>query len=218
MKKQSRPGFLDTRVMGSRGRIMGKTIAVKDTSEKISETEPQSRHEEQKGENGEAPEKKPVEQMSKAELKEELQEVLKKSDENYDLFLRSQAEIENLKKRGAKDKEEWIKYSTESLIKELLPVVDNLEKAISHSQDENSLTALREGVELTLKGLLDTLGKAGVEKVAAAGEKFDPNFHHAVSEMEDEGVEPGVVIQELQKGYRLRERLIRPALVVVSKG
>ena len=96
--------------------------------------------------------------------------------------------------------------------------MDNLEKAISHSQDENSLEALREGVELTLKGLIDTLAKVGLEEVEAKGESFDPNFHHAVSELEDENVEQGVVIEELQKGYRLRERLIRPALVVVSKG
>jgi molecular chaperone GrpE len=198
---------------------MGKKIAVKNASEEIPETEPQTPQEEQqKGDDGEAPEKKPVEEMTKAELNEELNEVLKKSEENYDLYLRSQAEIENLKKRSAKEKEEWIRYSTESLIKELLPVVDNLEKAISHSRDENSLTALREGVELTLKGLMDTLVKSGVEQVAAEGEHFDPNYHHAVSELEDANVEPGVVIQELQKGYRLRDRLIRPALVVVSKG
>ena len=195
-----------------------KKITAKNASEKIPEPEPQSLHEKQMGEDGETPEKKPVEQMTKAELKEELQEVLRTSEENYDLFLRSQADIENLKKRNAREKEEWIKYSNESLIKELLPVVDNLEKAISHSQDENSLEALREGVELTLKGLRDTLAKVGLEEVATKGEGFDPNFHHAVSELEDENVEPGVVIEELQKGYRLRERLIRPALVVVSKG
>ena len=195
-----------------------KKIAVKNASEKIPEPEPQSRHEKQMGEDGEAPEKKPVEQMTKAELKEELQEVLQTSEENYDLFLRSQADIENLKKRNVREKEEWIKYSNESLIKELLPVVDNLEKAMSHSQDENSIEALREGVELTLKGLIGTLAKVGLEEVEAKGESFDPNFHHAVSELEDENVEPGVVIEELQKGYRLRERLIRPALVVVSKG
>ena len=195
-----------------------KKIAVTNASEKNPEPEPQSRHEKQMGEDGEAPEKKPVEQMTKAELKEELQEVLQTSEENYDLFLRSQADIENLKKRNAREKEEWIKYSNESLIKELLPVVDNLEKAMSHSQDENSLEALREGVELTLKGLIGTLAKMGLEEVEAKGESFDPNFHHAVSELGDENVEPGVVIEELQKGYRLRERLIRPALVVVSKG
>ena len=195
-----------------------KKIAVKNASEKIPEPEPQSRHDRQMGEDGEAPEKKPVEQMTKAELKEELQEVLQTSEENYDLFLRSQADIENLKKRNAREKEEWIKYSNESLIKELLPVVDNLEKAMSHSQDENSIEALREGVELTLKGLIGTLAKAGLGEIEAKGESFDPNFHHAVSELEDENVEPGVVIEELQKGYRLRERLIRPALVVVSKG
>jgi molecular chaperone GrpE len=96
--------------------------------------------------------------------------------------------------------------------------MDNLEKAISHSHNENSLDALREGVELTLKGLRDTLVKAGMEQVKAEGEAFDPCFHAAVSEQEDNSVEAGMILHELQKGYILNQRLIRPAMVVVSKG
>jgi molecular chaperone GrpE len=104
------------------------------------------------------------------------------------------------------------------LIKEVLPVMDNLEMAISHSRDENSVQALREGVELTLKGLRDILGKSGLEEVKAEGELFDPNYHHAVSEQADENVEAGIILQELQRGYTLNKRLIRPAMVIVSKG
>jgi molecular chaperone GrpE len=161
---------------------------------------------------------KPLEKMTKSELLEEINELHGESKKNHDLYLRSEAEIENIKKRNKKDKEEWVKYANESLIKEILPVMDNLELAISHSQNEKSVQALREGVELTLKGLRDALGKSGLEEVKAEGEPFDPNYHHAVSEQENESVKTGIILQELQRGYALNKRLIRPAMVVVSKG
>jgi molecular chaperone GrpE len=167
---------------------------------------------------GDKPPEKHAERMTKAELSKRTHELQEDSKKNYDLYLRSQAEIENLKKRNAKDKEEWIKYSNETLIKEILPVMDNLENALSHSRDENSLEALREGVALTLKGLKETLMKSGLEEVKAEGEPFDPCFHHAVSEQEDENTRAGTILHELQKGYILNQRLIRPAMVVVSKG
>jgi len=160
---------------------------------------------------------KPIQKMSKSELIERIAQLQEQAKKNYDLFLRSEAESENLKKRNKKEKEDWIKYANETLIKEILPVMDNLEKAISHSQEENSLQALREGVELTLKGLKDSLGKSGLEEVKALGEPFDPGFHHAVSEQEDEKSENGAIIHELQKGYTFNQRLIRPAMVVVNK-
>ena len=169
-------------------------------------------------EKSEKTDEKPLEKMTKSELLEKINELQEASEKNHDLYLRSEAEIENIKKRNRKDKEEWVKYASETLIKEILPVMDNLEMAISHSQDENSIQALREGVELTLKGLRDVLGKSGLEEVKAEGEPFDPNYHHAVSEQADENVEPGIILQELQKGYVLKKRLIRPAMVIVSKG
>ncbi len=161
---------------------------------------------------------KPLERMTKLELLEKINELQQETERNHDLYLRSEAEIENIKKRNQKDKEDWIKYANESLIKEILPVMDNLEMALSHSHNENSVQALREGVELTLKGLRDALGKSGLEEVKAEGEPFDPNYHHAVFEQADETVESGIILQELQKGYMLKKRLIRPAMVVVSKG
>ncbi|MCP4683273.1 MAG: nucleotide exchange factor GrpE [Desulfobacterales bacterium] len=159
----------------------------------------------------------PLEDMSKAELLDEIKKTLKSVDENYDLHLRSQAEIDNLKKRFQKEKTELIKFSNESLIKQLLPVLDNLENAVSHSGDESTLDALKEGVKLTLKGFRDTLEKSGLEVLKAEGEPFDPNFHQAITEQEDKTLEPGRVLKELQKGYMLNERLIRPAMVIVSK-
>lgn len=167
---------------------------------------------------GVPPDEKPLEKMTKAELIQKVQELEEKSENSYDQYLRAKAEMDNLLKRNKREKEEWVKFSNESLIKELLPVIDNLEMAIAHSTDENSIHALREGVELTLKGLRDTLAKAGLEEVKAKGESFDPCFHHAVSEQEDETMEAGKVLTELQKGYTLHDRLVRPAMVVLSKG
>jgi molecular chaperone GrpE len=158
------------------------------------------------------------ENMSKDELLQKVKELRELSEKNHDLYLRSQAEMENMKKRLRKEKEDWLKYSNETLIKQILPIVDSLEKAISHSNNEKALHALREGVELTLKGLQSALSKAGLEEIKAEGQPFDPSFHEAVSQIEDNDVEAGRVVQEIQKGYTLNKRLIRPAMVVVSKG
>jgi len=163
-------------------------------------------------------EEKLLEKMPEQELLKKIEEFREKAEKNYDQYLRAQADIENIIKRNKKEKEEWIKYSTENLIKDLLPVIDNLEKAIAHSNNEDSLQALREGVELTLKGLKNTLAKSGLEEIVSIGKPFDPNFHHAVYEQADENTEPGVVIDEFQKGYNLNQRLIRPAMVIISKG
>ncbi|MCP4579608.1 MAG: nucleotide exchange factor GrpE [Deltaproteobacteria bacterium] len=196
-------------------------IAEEEKVEDKATENPEGAPEEQPEANGEREdqEKKeiPLEDMEKAELIERAREIQETADRNYDLFMRSLAEVENLKKRFQKEKSDLVKFSNESLIKQLLMVIDNLEKAVSASQDENPIEAVREGIELTLKGLVDTLAKSGLDQVEAEGEPFDPNFHEAISEMEDNKVKPGTIIQVLQKGYTLNERLIRPAMVVVSK-
>lgn len=161
---------------------------------------------------------KPPESMTREEMVESLRELKEKADRNYDLYLRSMAEVENIRKRAAKEREEWVKYANENLIKALLPVIDNLEKAVTHARNENSLQALREGVELTLKGLKDSLGKSGVQEVNTEGVPFDPRFHEAVYQAEDDHATAGNVIQELQRGYTFNGRLLRPAMVVVSSG
>ena len=159
----------------------------------------------------------PLGEMTKDQLIEKISAVQALADTNMDSYLRSQAEMENMKKRFQKDKQDLIKYGNETLTKQLLPVADNLEKALDHSEDENSIEALREGVDLTLKGLMNVLEKAGVEVVEAVGAPFDPNFHEAVSEQADGRAAPGTVLKELQKGYLLNQRLIRPAMVIVNK-
>jgi molecular chaperone GrpE len=159
----------------------------------------------------------PLEQMTKTQLINKIEEMEKLSEDNYNLYVRSQAEIENIKKRHQKEKGELSKFSNELLIKQLLTVIDNFEQAIAFSVDNDSIEAVKEGLELTLKGLSDILEKQGLEVIDAAGDLFDPNFHQAILEQEDNAVDPGTVIQQLQKGYLLNGRLIRPATVVVSK-
>jgi molecular chaperone GrpE len=161
---------------------------------------------------------RPLDKLTKPELLKIAKELKEKSEKDYDRFLRAQAECDNIIKRNKKEKEEWIKYSNETLIKELLPVIDNLERAVSHATDTNSVDARREGIELILKGLKDALAKSGLEEINAAGTYFDPSLHHAVSTREDTEVEAGIVLDELQKGYTLNKRLIRPAMVILSKG
>lgn len=167
------------------------------------------------------PQEVPLEEMPKEQIIEKLNQATEEAKKYFDLYLRAQAEIENMKKRFQKEREEFIKFANESLIKDLLNVIDNLERAIAHAEEgkktSDSFKALKEGVELTLKGLKDILKKAGLEEFESVGKKFDPNYHYAVDQRADSSVEPGTVVEELQKGYKLHGKLIRPALVVVSK-
>jgi molecular chaperone GrpE len=159
----------------------------------------------------EAPEKKSTEERLEAAQAE--------AKSNYDRLLRLTAEFENYKKRMEREMEGFRKFANESLIKEILPVVDNLERAldIEYQKNEDALEGLREGVEMTLRGLLDTLEKFGVVPLEALGKPFDPNFHQAVSQEETDKYPDNTVSRELQKGYMLRDRLVRAPMVVVSK-
>jgi len=135
---------------------------------------------------------------------------------NHDRWLRAAAEAENTRRRCEREKSEYLKYAVENLIKDLLPVVDNLERALSHAA-EDECPALRQGVELTLKGLQSALERHGVVPVDALGQSFDPNLHEAVSVTERPTASENEVVEQLQKGYLLKDRLVRPAMVVVAK-
>jgi molecular chaperone GrpE len=126
--------------------------------------------------------------------------------------------MENIKKRLEREKTGLVKFANENLVKDLLPVLDNLERALVHGNEaRNNQEALLEGVRLTYEGLLNVLEKFGVTPVKALGERFDPNFHEAVMQKDDPDVEDNSVIEEVQKGYLLHDRLIRPSMVVVSR-
>jgi len=144
----------------------------------------------------------------------ELQDQLRQAEERV---LRTAADAENFKKRLQREKEEQTRYANETFVRELLPVIDNLERALQHSATAPNQEGLLEGLNMTLKGFIDTLARFGCTVLEAIGKTFDPNFHEAVSQEESSKVEPNTVLKELQKGYMLKERLLRPAMVIVSK-
>lgn len=137
--------------------------------------------------------------------------------ENYDRLLRQAAEMENFKKRTAREKADAIRYGNESLVKDLLPALDNLERALDYAKGGGDGKPLLEGIELVLKSLVETLGKHGVTQISALGERFDPERHEAIAQIESREHDPHSVVQEHQKGYYLLDRLLRPAQVIVAK-
>jgi len=135
-----------------------------------------------------------------------------------DSVLRAQADAQNTKRRAEQDIEKARKFALERFAGDLLPVIDNLERALeSAAGDNDAIKSIAEGVELTRKGLLDAMKKYNIETVDPAGEPFDPQLHQAMSMVENPDVEPNTVIAVMQKGYTLNGRLIRPAMVMVSK-
>ena len=150
-------------------------------------------------------------------LKSQIANLQKKAEANYNKFLRACADLENYKKRVEKEKGELINFSNERIIRDILPVIDNLERAVDHIEDESDLAAIKDGIKLVLDNMLAVLKKFGVEVASAMGEKFDPTRHEAVSQEETTECAPGAVIKEFNKCYYLNGRLIRPAMVVIAK-
>lgn len=160
------------------------------------------------------------EEVSLEELVAQLQASQEEIDRLKEALLRSEAEAQNIRRRAEKDVESAHKYGQEKLIKELLPVKDNLERALEAGadNDDSAVRAIMEGVELTDKSFADTLDKIDVEAIDPQGETFDPQEHQAMSMVDNEEVPANTVIAVIQKGYRLKGRVIRPAMVMVSKG
>ena len=162
-------------------------------------------------------EKKETEGSERSEeLTEEGEQTGDTFKEINDKYVRLYAEFENYKKRVNKDKEELVKYGNESLLYELLPVVDSLELALKHAADTVS-DGLVQGVDITLKELHKTLEKFGLKGIKADGEPFDPAVHHAMMQVERSDVDENTVVEELRKGYMLNDKVLRPSLVAVSK-
>lgn len=135
-------------------------------------------------------------------------------------FMRTLADFENYKKRAQRDQSDALKYANEKLIKELLPVIDNLERALAHSRETRDFDRMMEGVELIRKQLLSALGKFGVAPIESLNHPFDPSLHQSIGQIEvEEGsdAEENQVIGETQKGYHLNDRVLRPSLVMIAK-
>ena len=153
-----------------------------------------------------------------ANLTAEYEAYRTESEKQHDQMLRTIAEFDNSRKRTEREKEESLKYALESFVKELIPTIDSIERAIQSTKESQDVDALAEGVEMIYKGLLSTLEKRGVTPIEAVNEPFDPMQHEAVMHVESEDVSENNVIEEWQKGYMLHNRVIRPSMVSVSKG
>lgn len=149
----------------------------------------------------------------------ELQTKAAKADEHWERLLRTTADFDNYKKRAAREKQDAIKYANESLVGKIIPVLDNFEMALAAAQSSSAdgLKSLQDGVAMIQTQLKAVLTDAGLEDIDATGKPFDPNLHEAVSQQESKDVAEGHVLQQLRKGYKLRERLLRPATVIVAK-
>ena len=150
---------------------------------------------------------------AREKLEKNLEEEL---GQEKDRYLRLYAEFDNYKKRVARDKEELIKYGNESLLYELLPVIDNLEMAMKHSSNDTS-AGLAQGVGITLKEFLRVIDKFGLSPIDTSGRMFDPSLHHAMTQVERDDIDENMVVEEFRKGYMFREKVLRPSLVAVSK-
>ena len=153
-----------------------------------------------------------------AELTDALEKAETNANSNKDAALRSKAETENIRRRAEKEVSNASKFALERFAKEILDVVDSLEKALEIPADDEARKSMREGIELTYKLMVDTLKKFSIEQISPLGENFDPAFHEAMVMQESEEHDPNSVMMVIQPGYQLNGRLIRPARVIVAKG
>jgi molecular chaperone GrpE len=153
----------------------------------------------------------------KIDLTARLEEAEKKAAENYDKFVRAVAELDNYRKRAAREKADAIAYGNETLIKDVLPIIDSLDRATEHACKAADMEAFKEGFKLVKDQLLCCLGKHGVEMIDAVGNDFDPQLHDAMLQVESEEKSHRKVVEEFEKGYLLRGRLLKPAKVSVGR-
>ncbi len=151
-------------------------------------------------------------------LRQEIVVAKEEAGKNWDLYLRERADLENARKRHQRDREEAIRFANERLLKEMIPVLDNLERAVGHAeQGDDDNQGLLEGVNMTINQFCKVLEDFGVKPINALGEDFDPNLHQAMGHVETTDQAPNTVTSEFQKGYLLNDRLLRPSLVMVAR-
>ena len=155
--------------------------------------------------------------VSEDDLMARLQEKEKEAADNYDKYVRAVAELENYKKRAAREKNDSIKYGNENIIKDILPLVDNLDRALQHAGNSGDFEAFKKGLKMLQDQLLCTLEKHGVQKVECDDKDFDPNVHEAMFQVDSDVHDDNKIVEELERGYILNGRLLRPAKVSVCK-
>ena len=152
------------------------------------------------------------------ELQNEVAAAKAEASKNWDLYLRERADLENARKRHQREKEDAIRFANDRLLKEMIPVLDNLERAVAHAgQGGVEHKSLLEGVNMTISQFRKALEDFGVKPIKAIGDVFDPNLHQAMGQVESAEQAPNTVVTEFQKGYLLHDRLLRPSLVMVAK-
>ncbi len=154
---------------------------------------------------------------SEEDLKVKLQEMEKKSSENYDKYVRAVAELDNYKKRAVREKADAIRYGNENLLRDILPLVDNMDRAMEHACNSEDFNAFREGLKMLQQQLLSCLQKHGVEQIEAVGKDFDPHVHEAMLQVESKEHDESKVVGEFERGYLLNGRLLRPSKVSVCR-
>lgn len=161
---------------------------------------------------------RPDEQELSAPQQAELGEKAAKAQQYYDQLLRTMADLDNYKKRAAREKQEAIKFANEALLEKLMPVLDSFEMAAAAANTPTtSVQSMQAGINMIHQQLKSALSHAGMEEIDASGQAFDPNLHEALSQQESAETPEGHVLQQIRKGYKLRERLLRPASVIVAK-
>lgn len=187
------------------------------TGEKQAEHEVNATYAAEEAQNGQQEEA--VEQEASAEAAEqpdELAQLRVQAEENYQRFLRVQADFDNFRRRARTEKEDFAKYASLKLIEQLLPVVDNFDRALSSSKETKDFDSLVKGLEMTFRQIDQVLAQEGLKPIESVGQPFNPEIHQAVMQVESDEHEEGIVVEELQKGYMLKEKVIRPAMVKVS--
>jgi molecular chaperone GrpE len=205
----------------------GFLLEKKETEQMKTETDKEGEIVAEAPEAPEAPEQ-PVEQAPEASEEEadsapaelspeqRAEQLVKENEELQDKFVRLMADFDNYKKRASKEKSDVIQFGNEGLLKDILPIIDNIERLLTYSYGEGSWKSFQKGVELVLAESNKTLAKYGVEPIEALGRTFDPNLHQAMQRSETDEVEANTVVEVYEKGYLYRGRLLRPSLVVVA--
>ncbi|KHE71189.1 nucleotide exchange factor GrpE [Halobacillus sp. BBL2006] len=151
------------------------------------------------------------------ETNDELEQLRQEKEEINNRLLRLQADYDNFRRRTQKEKEADRKYRSQSLVEELVPVLDNFDRALQVEVDGDAAGKFAEGMKMVYQQFKAALDKEGVEEIPAVGEEFDPHLHQAIMQVEDDNYDSNIVVEELQKGYRLKDRVIRPSMVKVNQ-
>lgn len=151
-----------------------------------------------------------------SELNAEMESLRQQVQDHQEKVLRIQADYDNFRRRTRQEKEEFAKYASAKLLEELIPVVDNFERALAAGKETNDYDSLYKGLEMTFRQMDQVLRQEGLEPMDSVGKPFNPDFHQAIMQVESEDYEEGIVVEEVQKGYKLKEKVLRPAMVKVS--